>query len=255
MIFNTKLRAFVLYKVSTSLRSEASTYYLSYLWWIVEPILIMLMFYFVFVVLLRGRSENYNVFLLTGIVPMQWFQKSVSGSMTSITQNKGLILQVYIDKRVFPTITVLVDSFKQQFSFLALFALLFLNGHYVSILWLQLFALFITQMVWIFSIAFLVAAVVPLLPDLKFLVSIGLQGMFFVSGVFFSYTEIPVEYQQIFLLNPMAFLLKSYRDILIEGISVDWHHLGALFLISLILLFIGSSLIKKLDHQYPRMLS
>lgn len=104
------------------LKAEASKLYLSYLWWIVEPLLYVVVFYVVFGLLLKIDRGNYVLFLLCGKVPFLWFSKSVQNSANSIVANKGLIGQVEIRKTLFPYVAVVEALYKQW----AVFALLFL---------------------------------------------------------------------------------------------------------------------------------
>ena len=77
-----------------NLKSEASRNVLSYVWWILEPFLYMLVFYVVFEMLLNRGGENYTTFLITGLIPWMWFMKSVSGSSGSIINSHALITQL-----------------------------------------------------------------------------------------------------------------------------------------------------------------
>ena len=63
-------------KARMGLKSEASKLYLSYLWWVLEPILWALAFYFVFEVLLSFGRDLF--FIMCGKVPFLWFSKSVT---------------------------------------------------------------------------------------------------------------------------------------------------------------------------------
>ncbi|HIB76240.1 MAG TPA: ABC transporter permease, partial [Flavobacteriales bacterium] len=73
-----QLADLVLYKVRTDLRSEVSQNHLSLLWWVLEPVLYMTVFYLVFGLLLkRGGGPEYVPFLLTGLASWKWFDSAV----------------------------------------------------------------------------------------------------------------------------------------------------------------------------------
>src|SRR5690606_35730464 len=78
-------------KAKMSLKAETSKLYLSFLWWILEPILFVLVFYFVFSALLGNRQENFLLFLMCAKIPYMWFSKSVTSASGSIVGNSGII--------------------------------------------------------------------------------------------------------------------------------------------------------------------
>ena len=100
----------VIEKVKMNLRSEVRKSYLSYAWWILEPALMVSVFYIVFGVLLRRGGPDFLAFLLSGYIPFQWFSRSVQNCMVSINNGKGLINQIKIPKIFFPLVTLLHDT-------------------------------------------------------------------------------------------------------------------------------------------------
>lgn len=242
----------ILVKVTANLRAEASRNYLSYLWWIFDPLLNMLVFYFVFGFLLQRGTENFVAFLLTGLIPWLWFNKTISNSMMSIVNGKGLMMQVHLPKIILPTIVICQDAVKQMVVMILLLVFLLLYGITPSACWTALPLLIFTQILLVSAFAYVVAALVPFLPDLRFLVSTGLQMMMFGSGVFYSDDMIPQQYHDLFYLNPAANLLHNYRNILLYNNWPDWHALFLISSCSLILIIFMFLLLRRLDHIYPR---
>ena len=245
----------ILVKVAANLRAEAACNYLSYLWWVFEPILHMMVFYIVFGFLLRSGTENFVAFLLTGLVPWLWFNKTISNSMMSIVQGKGLMMQVYLPKMLFPTIVICQDAVKQTIVVVLLVCFLFLYGITPTVCWTALPVLIVTQLLLISACSYFISAVVPFLPDLRFLVNAGMQMLMFGSAIFYNADRIPAKYHEIFYLNPVANLLRNYRDIFLYNMWPDW---GALFFISigsLLVISVMLFVLRRLDHIYPRVVT
>jgi len=245
-------RQLVFVKVAANLQAEASRNYLSYLWWIFDPLLHMLVFYLVFGFLLQRGTENFVAFLLTGLIPWLWFNKTISNSMMSIVQGRGLMMQVHLPKMILPTIVICQDMVKQLVVILLLLVFLFLYGIPASWCWSALPLLMLTQILLVSAFAYVVAAIIPFLPDLRFLVGAGLQMMMFGSGVFYNEDMIPVQYHRWFYMNPMANLLHNYRDIFLNNRWPDWQALVFISGGSLFVIFIMWLVIRRLDHVYPR---
>jgi lipopolysaccharide transport system permease protein len=243
----------LIFKTGANLKTEVSRYYLNYLWWVIEPVLTMGVFYVVFGILLNRSTEDFAAFLLTGLTFWNWFNHTVNNAAGSILGGGGLMLQVNIPKAMFPLEVFLQDGFKHLFvvTLLLLFLVFYPTSIHPS--WLALPVLLLVQGVFVLAAGVLCAALVPFLPDLKFVISTGLSLMFFGSGVFYDIqsTVLPAH-RRILYLNPMAGLIKIYRDVLIYGLWPDWIYLLKVLLAGLILLWFSLALVRRFDHLYPR---
>jgi lipopolysaccharide transport system permease protein len=113
--------------------------------------------------------------------------------------------------------------------------------------------LLLIQGVLVLGVAMLCAALVPFLPDLKFIIGTALTLMFFGSGVFFNIESVVLpEHRGILYLNPMAGLITSYREILIGGNWPDWGYLLKVFASGVLILILAIGLVRRFDHVYPR---
>jgi len=245
-------RQFVFVKVVANLRSEAVRNYLSYLWWFLEPLLHMVTYYLVFGLLLRRGTEDFVVFLLTGLIPYLWFSKTISHGMLSIVQGRGLMMQVHLPKIIFPTIVILHDAVKQSFIFTILLAFIVVYGINPSASWLAFPLIVLSEFLLITACCYLVAAIIPFLPDFKFMVTAGLQLLLFCSGIFYNIEMIAPDYKRIFYLNPMANLLHNYREVLMYHNWPDWASLAVISGCSIFVICCMWIIIRRLDHIYPR---
>ena len=246
------LLALIWIKAIFNLRSEVHRNYLSYAWWILEPLLHMSVYYLVFGVLLNRGGENYPVFLLSGLIPWMWFMKCVISSSNSIIAGQNLMIQVGIPSIFFPLVSLLQATLKHIPVFLMLFGFLWLQGYYPKAHWWALIPVIIVQALITITIATSVAALIPFARDLSNLVQTGLIFLMFLSGIFYDYRMIAPNWQEIFLLNPMAFLLKCYRDIFIDGSLPDLDALILWGLGSTITCILLIQLYKRLRYIYPR---
>ncbi|MDP6376723.1 MAG: ABC transporter permease [Pseudomonadales bacterium] len=241
-------------KLYFNLKSESHRNRLGYLWWILEPSVHVAAFYFVFQVLLERGTEHFVVFLLCGNIPFLWFSKSVSNSVESITGGRGVISQVAIPKAFFPLLVVSQDAIKQIFVFGALFAFLIIYGFPPDSSWLYVPVVAGTQLSLIIAAAMVVAGIRPFFPDIKIIIGSTMTLLMFVSGVFYSYEHvIDPQYQRLFLLNPLASLIKNYRTVLIDGSAPDMQALFWIFCVSLVITMAMLMLFNRLDSKYARL--
>lgn len=204
-----------------SLKAESERYYLSYLWWLVEPILHVATYYVVFGLFLNNGQPGYVVFLVCGVVPWLWFRRTMSNSMSSLVGAKPLVMQVRIPKLFFLFSVSLQDAFKEVIVLSITLVFVYLNTKHVGLSWLWLFPLCAFQYFLTLACASLAALVVLYMEDMKFLVNSFLQSLMFASGIFFSYEIILPKHRDYFFMNPIATIVQSYREILIHDSSPD----------------------------------
>ncbi len=252
--YNRRLLEVFTTKLVFDLKSEASRFYLSYFWWILEPALYVALFYVIFGVLLLRGTEDFLVFLLCGKIPFLWFSKSVTSASGAIMEGRGLINQVAIPKQFFPLLVVSQDLVKQVFVFALLFVFLLLYGSEPHVSWLFVIPIAITQLVLITAASLVAASITPFLPDFRYIVSTTMMMLMFSSGIFYSYKDvIGEEYQRLFLMNPLANLIVNYRRAIIDGAAPDWQSLAAISSASAIAIVLIWRVYRRFDTTYARL--
>lgn len=243
-------------KLVFNLKSEAAKTYLSYVWWLLEPALLVAILYLVFGIFLAKGTENFLIFLVCGKISFLWFSKSVNNASNSIMKGAGLINQVSIPKPFFPLLVIFQDAFKQSIVFAFTFVFFVLYGMETSWVWLSVIFVILTQFLLIAAVALVAAAITPFLPDFKFLIASGMMALMFGSGIFYSYKSVILpEHQQLFLMNPIANLIKNYRQVLMDNTLPDWIALGYICLASITLIIVMTLYFKRTDSVYARLIA
>ena len=252
MIRNKQLLYLIVYKAYAELRTEAERTYAGFVWWLLEPVFSMLVYYVVFAYFFNQGRDDYVLFLCIGVVTWQWLQNTVMRASNTILLGRDLMQQVYLPKVVFPAAAILADCAKFSVVFLLLIGFVVLQGVMPSVSYLVLPVLLVVQASLITGITLIAAAMMPFFPDLRLLLLHLLHLGFFVSGIFFSITEVPPRLQLLFRLNPMANLVEAYRDVLIHQHWPRGDLVTAIFLVSLILVGVGVKMIHHLDREFPK---
>ena len=162
--------------------------------------------------------------------------------------------QISIPKLFFPTVVIFQDLFKSSLVFLLLFGFVWVSGHVPSVHWLAIPVLMLMQLIFVSALALFVSMIVPFIPDMRFIVNTGIMMMMFGSGIFYNYNDVILpEHRELFLANPMANLIRSYREVLLEGVWPDWGSLAYMSGACLLLLAVAILIMKKLDSVFPRL--
>jgi lipopolysaccharide transport system permease protein len=208
------------------LRADATRFFLGYIWWILEPLLWVGIFYFVFVTIMGTREPDFLMFLATGKLVFVWFSKSVTQASNSIIDGRGLVGKINVPKTLFPMAVVQEGVYRQAAVFVMLGIILIINGYTATATWWYLVPLMIVNYVVIVACAFVGACLVCLARDFAQVISLGMIFLMFTSGVFFDVRALDPEKTQLVLdLNPIAFLLDAYRQIMMYSTAPDMPHL------------------------------
>lgn len=249
-----RFRSFIWYRALAQLRSESSRAYLGYIWWVLEPLLYLLVFYVVFALVLSRGDENYVRDLLIGLVVFKWFDGAIRSSMDVIQQNAGLIDRVYLPKIVLPLVNVVSQGVKFTVVFVLLLAANTLLGGFSLQSFLLLPLLLIVHLLLVLAGACFVAAITPFIPDLRMVFDKFMTLLFFLSGIFYTAESIPESVRIYFYANPLFTLIESYRTVLVAHETPNLAALLYVSLLSLLIFFIASYLLHRFDRVYPRLI-
>lgn len=241
-------------KSIADLKSEARRGYLGILWWVIEPVLYLSVFYLIFVMIFKTRSEDAVAFLLVGLVVWKWFSASIIQCSVCITANIGIIRQVSVSKAIFPLMTVLSATLKFLVVFFLLILFLIYVGEVPTYKWIAIPFVLVTQLLIMLAIGTILALLVPFFPDIKLIVDNGMTLLFFLSGVFFDIGDAPAEIQRYLYLNPMVSLIESYRTILIDNHYPDWEGLILLSCVSVVIFMAGLASMNRVSGRFIKVL-
>ena len=251
VLIETHLWRYTLYRAYLNLISEASRYYLGWMWWLLEPIAMTSVFFFVFTYLRAPRAENFQYFLIIGVTTWLWFGNAVANSTDSLLSAKGIVSQMRLPKLLFPFIAVASASLKHAFVFSTVLVVMALTLG-PSTAWFYLPVLVFTQLTLILAFASGVAFVCCWIRDLRLIVRSGLTLMMFCSGIFFAIENMPAAYQDVLRMNPMAMLIEDYRTVLLAGTIPDVSACARIATLSIFWLYLMKWLYRRFDLPLTR---
>ncbi|NCT68558.1 MAG: ABC transporter permease [Rhodanobacteraceae bacterium] len=243
----------VLFSTYAELRAERARSYLGLIWWVLEPALMMGTFWLVFDVIMKSGGPGYLPSLLIGLTLWQWMKSCMTHGGYAIWSNLGLVRQVHLPPLVFPIVAMLSDTVKFFYIFALLVVILWIAGYPPNMAYLALPPLFVAVLLFAAGVGFVIAAVVPLLPDLRFVIEQVLTVVMFLSGVVFSLGNVPSPLREIMALNPVAVIMDASRGILMRGEWPNWVGLGKVTLISIAACLIGAAVVARLAPRYPKL--
>lgn len=243
----------ILFSTYAELRAERSRSYLGLIWWIAEPAMMMAAFWLVFDVILNTGGPDYVPFLLVGLTLWQWMKSCITHGGYAIWGNLGLVRQAKLPVLVFPLAQILADSIKFICIFALLVIILWAVGHPPNATYLALPLLFLVTLLFSSGASFLVAAFVPFIPDLRFIIEQVLTVVMFLSGVVFALDAVPPPLRDFMSLNPVVILLDATRGVLLHAQWPNWLALLKVGAISCAICAIGIGLVLRFSPRYPKL--
>lgn len=259
MRFFRDIRRYLPYAVRSAkadLRSEVSNSYLDWMWWLIEPTCMMLIYTLIFGVVFHASEQYFPVFIFIGITMWSFFSRSVSGSVNMVRASRGIITKIYMPKYILLLSRMFVNGFKMAVSFgVVLVMMLFFR---VPVSWNILYAVpvIIVLFLFTFGVGTVMMHYGVYVSDLGYITGIVLSMLMYFTGTFYDVAKrIPQPFGEMLVrLNPVAFLISSMRKAMLyqtaplPGLLILW---GGL---SMVLISLGVFTIYSNENAYVKMI-
>ena len=244
-----KRKDLLYYLVKSGLKAEHRNSYLGYFWWLLDPLLNVLVYYFLVVIILERGGENYPVFLVIGLVVWRWISSSINTSSKSILRYSSIINQVYLPKSIFPLSFTMTQMFNFLFGLAVIAIFLIFFGVMPGWQILLLPLLILVTLVFLLAIGFVLGYFTVFVRDIDNLLSHVMRIFFYASPIIWEGGRLPPEYSWFVAINPIAIIVESYRDILMYHQLPNFVGLGAIFVISTIIVLFMINYYRKNEHK------
>jgi lipopolysaccharide transport system permease protein len=192
-------------------------------WAILQPLILMLTFAFVFgrIVSLPSDGFPYPVFVFAGLIPWTLFSQGFSQSALSLVNNQQLLTKVYFPRVIVPIAAASVFLVDVIIS-LGLYAVILLYYHILpswTVIFLPL--LIVLTLLTTLGLGLALSALTVFYRDFRHIVPFMTQILMFVSPVFYSVSMIKQPFRWIMSLNPMFGIISAYRSAIL-GLNWDF---------------------------------
>lgn len=247
---------YIAYSAKSELKSEIANSHLSWLWWILDPLLFMLVYSFISIIVFSKSEQYFPIFVFIGLNCWQFFERTVKQSVKLVSSNKQIVSKVYIPKYLLIFIKMGFNGFKMLVAFtLVVVMMLF---YHVPISWkiLCILPVFVTLVTVTFGISTFMLHLGVFVEDLSNVINVGLKLVFYLSGVFYSISNrVPAPYGSLLLkLNPVALIMDSLRRCMIYNSMPHWDALLVWFVIGAVLSILGIKTIYKYENSYVKVM-
>lgn len=214
---------------------------LGWAWAALQPLALMAIYTVIFTRVTKVATGGipYPIFVLSALLPWTFFSSSVLNAVSGLTAYPNLLTKMYFPREIIP-FSYLAAAFA-DFCIAAGILGIFILHYRVALTWNVLYAAPIMGLMTAFaaSVALFFSAVQVRYRDIGLAMPLLMQIWLFTAPVVYSLQSVPQRFRTLYLLDPVAGLIESFRSVVIAGRRPDFSVLGVSALISLVCFVLG----------------
>ena len=254
-------RRLIRYLVQADLKKKGSDTLLGNIWWVVDPLLQMLVYVILVSIIFARPQKDYALFVFCAILPWKWFTSSIGDGTGAVITMERLIKQIAFPKLVLPVAAVFAGIANFFFGMVPLAAMMLLFYRDHLSLWLLLIPVIaLVQLLMTLPLTIVLSAANVFYRDIGNLTGHVLRLAFYVSPGIFSVDQLlnaadklPILRVLVYL-NPWTALFTSYRDVIYDARAPSWDGLLIVSLVSIVLIGVAIYVFKRLEPTFAKVL-
>jgi ABC-2 type transport system permease protein len=191
---------------------------LGYAWTLARPFAFFGVIYIVFTEIAKIGNEvkDYGICILFSMVLFQFFAEATNGSVTAVVRRENLLRKMRFPRLAIPLSTVLTALMNLGATLIAVIVFAAATGVYPSWRWLELPLLIAVLAVVAVGTGLLLSVLFVRYRDVQPIWEVATQILFYASPILYVATMVPVDYQRVYLLNPIAAVLTQVRHAIVD---------------------------------------
>ncbi len=236
--------------VKRELRGRYQKSVLGMLWTFLNPFFQIIIYTFVFTVIFSSSIENYYIYLMTGIIPWNFFSEALGQGAGSVVSNAEMTKKIYFPREVLTIASVTAKFVNMMLAFIVVF--IFLVFSKVGISWhlLLLPVIMLEQYLVALGFTLFFSAVTVYLRDMEYIVNVLLMAWIWATPIMYSIDILDPGVAKLLLINPMTPIIMSYHNLLYYHNVPTLLTILGLLAIGLCLLLIGEAVFVRLEGNF-----
>lgn len=211
---------------SRELKRKYARSVLGVLWSVLNPLLSMGVLSLIFSQMFRRAIENYPIYYLTGYLLWQAFTSTTNSAMTTLADNRTLLLKVKFPMELFVLTRGCTALVNLGYSFVAYGVMLLVFR--VEVGWAALLLVPIVGCLFLFSlgISYALSAAYVFFGDVRHLYSVILTLWMYCSAIFYPADQLSGPIRQVVEFNPLYLYIRCLRGAVMEGLPPTWEEIA-----------------------------
>ena len=215
--------------------------YLGFFWSLMNPLLLLIIYTFLYVIVFHIPTKAYTVYLFCGLLPYSWLQSSIIVGTSSISNASSLVSKSLLPPEiiVFSKVGANFLNFILSIPVLIIFILLFKVRIGFPLVYFPL--LVVIEFFLISGITLFLSALNVFYRDIQFIIMNLMTFLFFSLPIMYFDKQLPLKLRHIIYLDPIAYLMKCFQSIFYFNMFPRPYYVLGVLLISLLFYIIGYS--------------
>lgn len=261
LVFEIKNNRTLIWNLSKNdFKTKYAGSYLGIVWAFVQPIVTILVYWFVFEFGLKAGSPivdvPFVVWFISGMIPWFFFQEALLNATNCMLEYSYLVKKVVFKISILPIVKIISALFVHLVFIAFLFFVAGIYGFYPTQYSIQLIYYSFCTFCLTLALSYATSAMIIFFKDLGQIINIFLQIGMWMTPIMWSYTIIPDKLQWIVKLNPMYYIVEGYRDTFINHVWFFQRYFQTVYfwIVTLVLFVIGTVIFKKLKPHFADVL-
>jgi lipopolysaccharide transport system permease protein len=192
-------------------------------WALVQPVFQLVVISIIFGNFLRVSSDNmsYPIFAYVAILPWTFFAGAINLAVPSVLQNMQLVTKIYFPREILPLAAIMSKLVDFGIASLVFIGMMIWYQVELQVTMLYLPILVAILIALALGVSLLGAAVSVFLRDISFAIPLVMQLWMYASPVIYPLSQVPERWRSLYLLNPMAGIIDSFRKVVLNGVPPD----------------------------------
>jgi len=232
-------------------------------WTVINPLLLMLTYFFVFGLILHSRfgpdpehqsAGNFLVYFLAGMAPWLAINEALARAAGVVIEYRMLVKRVVFPIEILPVNVAVAGLVSEFFGLLVFLATLLFLRHSVPLTALYLPLILIPQILLTLGLSWFLSGLGVFLRDVGQFLAFFLTLVFFATPICYQEPKVTGWLSWLYKLNPVYVLVRGYRAVFLESSAPNWTSLGWLTLAGLAAFFFGFAWFYKSRKAFPDVL-
>lgn len=230
-------------------------------WAFVQPVVIILLYWFVFQIAFGSGDEDgapFVLWLMAGLVPWFFFSEAWMNATSSFIEYSYLVKKVVFDIKLLPFVKVASSLYVHVFFVFVMIVCYAAAGRFPGLIIIQLLYYSICLFLLVLALSYFTSAIAVFFKDVTQIINILMTIGIWVTPIMWNITRINGKsvLQFILRLNPIYYVVQGYRDTLINHIWISDRWLSTIYfwIVVFLLSMLGSFVYKRLKPHFSDIL-
>lgn len=244
-----KRRSLILALASNDLRLRYKNSVLGFFWSFLEPLLMLMVLYFVFTYIIKNNVDNYVLYLFLGIIMWNMFSRGSTMGLNSILYRSGLISKTYLPREILVISSCLTSFYMMLLEFIIFAIFAIVTGLSISFPIILFPVMLVSLFIITLGVSFALSVLNVKYRDLQSIWAVVLQAGFWLAPIVYRNTIFPENIRNVISINPFVPILETSQDIVLYN---TWPHIEQIIeaiLIPIIIFIVGYSIFRAYDSK------